>query len=117
MGGRIAGYVIHTPSGLSVSDESRAGELGPSDIVSPAPLEELMYSEGFAIVAQTEVTDVFRTTCEAILKERRKLEDELRAEEGNEIYEEEQEKKLSMLTGIREGLVHRSLIIAIKRAN
>lgn len=114
-GGRIAGYVIHTPTGLSAADEIRAAELGPSDVASPAPIEELTYSAGLAMIAHKDVTDVFRATCKAILEAREKLEEILRAEEGDEVYEEEQGKKHSMLTGISEGLLRRLLIIAIKQ--
>ena len=113
-GGRIAGYVIHTPTGLSPSDGIRAAVLGPSDIGSLVPIEELTYSAGLNVIAHTDVTDVFRATCKAFLEAREELEDELRAEGGDEIYEEEQEKKLSMLTGIDEGLLLRSLIVSKK---
>lgn len=114
-GGRIAGYVIHTPTGLSASDEMRAADLGPSDVTSPAPPEELAHSTGLAIIAHKDVTDVFRTTCKAILQAREKLEDALRAEEGDELYQEEQEKKYAMLKGIAEGLLRRSLIVGHKQ--
>lgn len=114
-GGRIAGYVIHTPDGLSAADEIKAAELGPSDVTSPAPIADLAYSAGLALIAQKDVTNVFHDTCKAILEVREKLKEKLRAEESDEVYEEEQEKKRSMLTGIREGLLLRSLIIAMKR--
>jgi hypothetical protein len=42
------------------------------------------------------------------------LEDALRAEEGDERYEEEQQDKRGMLQGIDEGLLRRSLIVAVK---
>ncbi len=84
-------------------------------MTSPARIEDLTYYAGLGLIAHKDVTDVFHDTCKAILEVREKLEEKLRAEESDEVYEEEQEKKRSMLTGIREGLLLRSLIIAMKR--
>ena len=81
---------------------------------SPVPIEAMTRSSGFQIVAQRDVTDIFHHTCKAIVEAREKLERELRLEEGSELYEEEQGKKLATLTGIREGLLRRSLIVAHK---
>lgn len=114
-GGRIAGYVIHTPTGLRASNEIRAAELGPSDVTSLALVKELACSAGLTIIAHKDVTEIFHNTCKAILEAREKLEKKLWAEEGDKVYEEEQGRKLSMLTGINEGLLYRSLIIVIKQ--
>ncbi len=113
-GGRIAGYVIHTPDGLSSGDKQRASELGPSDVCAEAPPEGLMRSAGFSVIRQEDVTAGFRTICHAILRARSKLEDALRVEEGPEAYEEEQQKKRTMLEGIDEGLLLRCSIVAAK---
>ena len=113
-GGRIAGYTIHTPNGLSRGDKRRASELGPSDVVAAAPLEDLARSVGLSVVLQEDVTAGFRATDEAMIRARTELEDALRVEEGHEVYEEEQQKKRSMLKGIDEDLLLRSLIVAVK---
>ncbi len=113
-GGRIAGYVIHTPQGLRREDECRAAELGPSAVAAPALPEDLATSVGFSVIRREDVTAHFRMTCEAIVRARTELEDALRAEEGDEGYEEEQQDKRGMLQGIDEGLLLRSLIVAVK---
>ena len=113
-GGRIVGYVIHTPDGLSRGDKQRASELGPSDVCAEALPEGLIGSAGFSVIRQEDVTAGFRTTCLAILQARSKLEDALRVEEGPEVYEEEQQKKRTMLEGIDAGLLLRCLIVAAK---
>ncbi len=74
-----------------------------------------MRSAGFSVIRQEDVTAGFRATCEAMIRARTELEDALRVEEGHEVYEEEQHKKRSMLEGIDEGLLLRSLIVAVKR--
>lgn len=111
----MAGYVIHTPSGLSPSDELRASELGPSEVNAEASPEELTRSAGFSLIAQDDVTAAFSATCEAIRRAREQSEAALRAAEGDEAYEEEQATKESMLQGISEDLLRRSLIVATKR--
>ena len=63
-GGHIAGYVIHTPGRLSATNERRASELGPDDVVGAALPEDLTRQARFS----------------------RQWEAELRAEQGNEEY-------------------------------
>ena len=113
-GGRIAGYVIHIPAGVTEAQERRAAELGPSDVTAPASPEALTRAAGLTIVVTEDVTDAFRATCAVLLAARRDLEDELRANEGDDFYEEERRKKNAMLQGIDEGILRRSLVVAHK---
>ena len=113
-GGRIAGYVIHIPAGVTEAQERRAAELGPSDVTAPASPEALTRAAGLTIVVTQDVTDAFRVTCAALAAARRDLEDELRADEGDDFYEEERRKKNAMLQGIDEGILRRSLVVANK---
>ncbi len=110
----MAGYVIHTPVGLSQRDMAKAGELGPSDVAAAISPVDLARSAGLSVVRQEDVTSDFRITCETILRARSELGEALRAEEGPETFEEEQQKKCSMLLGIDQGLLLRSLIVAEK---
>jgi hypothetical protein len=110
----MAGYVIHTAAGLRARDASRATELGPSEVVAADTPAHLARSAGLSVIAMEDVTVSFRDTCEAMLRARSELEDALRAEEGDEVYEEEQADKQAMLLGIVEGLLQRSLIVAAK---
>jgi hypothetical protein len=50
----------------------------------------------------------------ALLQARRTLEVDLREEEGDDFYEEERNKKETMVRGIDEGLLIRSLTIATR---
>ncbi len=113
-GGRIAGYVIHPPAGLTPAQERRAAELGPSDVTAPAPPAALTESAGLTIVVTEDVTDAFRATCAALRAARRDLEEELRGDEGDDFYEEALRTKDAMLCGIDEGVLCRSLIMATK---
>ncbi len=113
-GGRIAGYVIHPPSGLTPAQERRAAELGPSDVTASASPVALTASAGLTIVVTQDVTDTFRATCSALRAARRDLEEELRNDEGDDFYEEALRTKDAMLSGIDEGVLCRSLIMATK---
>ncbi len=111
----MAGYVIHTPKGLSATAQRRANELGPSATAAAASPDDLARSVGFSVILVEDVTPLFRTTCEAILRARGEVEDELRVAEGPHAFEEEQQKKRRMLEGIDEGLLLRSLVVAGKQ--
>ncbi len=111
----MAGYLIHTPSGLSPSAELRASELGPAEVTAAASPDELARSVGFSVIVQDDVTAAFSDTCGAILRAREQFEAALRAAESDAAYDEEQTKKRNMLEGISEGLLQRSLIVADKR--
>lgn len=111
-GGRIAGYLIHTPPGLAAAEYERAIELGPAQSATPEPLAELVAAAGLDLVALRNVTSDFRQTCRAILDARRDHETALRAEEGDELFEDGQARKEAMLAGIDEGLLLRSLLVA-----
>ena len=113
-GGCLAGFVIHTPAGLSPAAEQRASELGPDAVVGTASPEDLTRESGFSNVARTDVTHQFRATVEAMLDAASRWESELRAEQGDEEYVAGCERGNSILTGIREGLLLRSLVTAIK---
>ena len=113
-GGCIAGYVIHIPTGLTEAQERRAADLGPSDVTASTSPEVLTQAAGLTVVVKEDVTDAFRATCAALVAARRDLEDELRADEGDDFYEEERRKKNAMLKGIDEGILCRSLVVANK---
>jgi hypothetical protein len=112
-GGRMAGYLIHTPGGLGAAGLARAAELGPA-AVGATPLPDLAAEVGLTLVTREDVTELYRATCAGIHSARALHEDSLRAEEGDEVYEEGQQRKAEMLEAIREGLLVRSLVVLAK---
>lgn len=111
-GGRLAGYVIHTPADLKPGDRQRAAALGPSDVLADAAPDKLARAVGLSIIVYEDVTEEFHEMCDALFSARSRLETQLRSIEGHDVYEEEREKKEFMLAGIREGLLRRCLLVA-----
>jgi hypothetical protein len=110
----VAGYTIHTPEGLSPTDQQRAVELGPSAVNASKSPANLVREVGLAVIYEKDVTEVFRSSCESLVRAREELEEQLRAAQGDEVYEEELGKKRDTLLGISEGLLLRSLTVAKK---
>ena len=110
----MAGYVIHLPDGLSSADEARVDELVGMEVKADGPPAELAERAGFSVLACEDATEQFRTTCRAIVRAREEHEQELRAVDGDEAYEEDQARKANVLTGIEDGLLERSLIVVAK---
>lgn len=113
-GGMVAGYLIHTTPGLSDADETRADELGPSLVSGASDPRVLIAEAGLSLTLCEDVTTDFRETSEALGAARGLHEADLRAEEGDEVYEEERQKQRDMRRGIDDGLLMRSLIVAVK---
>jgi hypothetical protein len=100
---------------LPPAQEERATELGPSLVCGCESPQELIGEAGFFSPQVTDVTVRFRRTCSAWLAAMKELEPQLRRELGDEDFEDELDQKESMLTGIDEGLLRRSLIICERR--
>ena len=114
-GGSVVGFSIHTPPSLTPVQEERATELGPSLVCGCESPQELIGEAGFSGLEVIDVTARFRRTCSAWLAAMKELGPPLRRELGDEDFEDELDQKESMLTGINEGLLRRSLIICERR--
>jgi hypothetical protein len=73
-----------------------------------------MVQAGFDVTDEIDVTDHFRITGDAFASALAELESELRGEEGDEIVEESLTNRRRMQSGIAEGLLLRSLLVAVK---
>ena len=113
-GGRIAGHVIHATPGLSSRDYRRAIELGPSEVADPRDPVPLHETARFLEVERVDVTDTLLSTCSSLIQARERYEDELRLAEGDDEFEEQQEKKRGLVEGITSGVLRRSLLAGVK---
>jgi hypothetical protein len=66
------------------------------------------------VIVDEDVTDAFHETLEAFGVAMDELEDDLRREEGDAVFEEWQERQTNMAQGVSEGLLRRSLLVAVK---
>ena len=113
-GGRIAEYTIHTPNGLDRDAVGRASELGPIEVVADRSPADLLRAADFTVIVDEDATDGFEGILEATRAAMDELEDDLRREEGDTVFEEWQERRTNMLQGVSEGLLRRSLLVAVK---
>lgn len=113
-GGVLAGYIIHTPEGLTEDQIERAIELGPPSVGAAASPQALARQVGFSSVDQHDVTDRFKKSCLAFKAARTQLEGKLRELEGDEVYDENCEEGKGRLLGIEEGLLLRCLLVAVR---
>ena len=116
LGGRLAYYVIHVTPNLSPRDYRRASKLGPPEVGSQRDSVTLMETAGFVDVVQIDVTEEFLRTCRALQDVSRRYSAQLRQEEGESAFEEEQAKTRCNMEGIETGLLRRSLLVGIKPA-
>ncbi len=66
------------------------------------------------VIVDEDVTDAFHETLEAFRVAMDELEDDLRREEGDAVFEEWQERQTNRVQGVSEGLLRRSLLVAVK---
>ena len=110
----MACYSIHTTPSLSTNDYQKAISLGPSEVGSKLDLQLLAELSGFSEIVQINVTDNFLHTCRSLIAARERRAAELRLEEGDGPYEEEETKKRKVVEGVETGLLVRSLLVAAK---
>ena len=112
--GVLAGYIIHTPSGLTPEQEQEAAEVGPSAVLAESSPVDMAAEAGFQEVTAEEVTDVFLATCGRLISVRLVYEAQLRELKGDQGFEEEQSENEAKRRGILSGLLLRSFIVARK---
>ena len=113
-GGRTAFFTVHVTAGLSKRDHRRAIGAGPRAVVSRRDHRSLLQAAGFIEIEERAVTDEFLATAERWVRFSRQLEPELRALQGAEAFDEVQLDRETILGAIREGLLSRSLFVAMR---
>ena len=114
-GGVLAGYVIHTPPGLSEADLESAGDLGPSFVAGMDDPAASAALSGFDVLHVQDVTARFRATGLAWIEGLGDREALLREELGDVEHEYELERKGCIIEGIESGLLRRSYCVFKRR--
>jgi hypothetical protein len=112
--GRTAFFTVHVTAGLSKRDHRRAVGAGPRAVASRRDHRSLLQAAGFIEIEEGDVTDEFLATAERWVRFSRQLEPELRALQGAEAFDEVQLDRETILGAIREGLLSRSLFVAMR---
>ncbi len=112
--GLLAGYIIHTPSGLTPEQEQEAVDLGPSAVGAERSPVDSATMAGFREVRAKDVTDTFLESLDRLLSARLSYEAQLRELKGDEAFEEDQADSEGKRRGVLSGLLKRSFIVARK---
>jgi hypothetical protein len=87
--------------------------LGPRAVASNRVQSELVAAAGFVEVDETDFTEEFLETARRWLRFSRDLEPALRESVGNDAFEEQLTDRMDMVTAIEQGLLKRSLLVAV----
>jgi len=110
--GRLASVVIEPAPGLDRVSLDRARALGPSNLTTEGDLIRNVERAGLRRVVREDWTGELAELLSELLSGLDDREDELRAAEGDEIYEHELGKKRALQQGVDEGLLVRTLVVA-----
>jgi hypothetical protein len=98
--------------GLSKADHRRAVRLGPRAVSADRTQTGLLEAAGFIDVEETDVTRDFLRTARRWHRFSLRLEAQLRASLGEQLFNERQDDRKALIAAVEEGLLSRSLFIA-----
>jgi hypothetical protein len=111
----MAFLTIHVTPGLSPADRARARASGPRAVDSRGDHGSMLRRAGFDVVVERDVTAAFLDTARAWLRESEVLAEELAGVEPEGGFDERQEDRRTMIGAIEDGLLSRSLFVAVRR--
>ena len=112
--GVLAGYIIHTPPGLTPAQEQEAADVGPSAVGAKRSPTDLATTAGFRDVGAKDVTETFLSILDRLISARLSHEAELRELKGDQDWEEDQADSERKRRGVLTGLLKRSFVVARK---
>ena len=113
-GGRLVYYNIFVAPGLPKHLHRRALRAGSTAVGSRGISQlDLLRRAGFTSIEETDFTAEFLATARAWYDGRQNQEPELRAAFGDSWFEERQADSREMIPAIEDGLLRRSLFVAI----
>jgi len=108
----MAFHVILITPGLSELDQARAVAAGPLHVSGSASYPELLALAGFSEIGEVDLTDQYRATAAAWLRESARAAEQLEEIFGSEQYRQAQQERAETLAAIEGGLLRRSLFAA-----
>jgi ubiquinone/menaquinone biosynthesis C-methylase UbiE len=113
-GGRTAFCVIHLSPGLGARDRRRARRDGPMAVATTSTYPSMLASAGFVDVIATDRTEEFARVAAAWIEQRELHRDALEALLGKELLEQRQASATATLQAVRDGLLRRSMLEAVR---
>ena len=113
-GGRTAFFTIHPTPGLSPHQRRRAHRDGPVAVASNLSTPELLDRAGFVDIQQTDCTSEFAIVARAWVEQCDRQHDALAELLGAPELEQRQTERRIQLRAIEEGLLRRSLLVAVR---
>ncbi len=110
--GRLAVVVVEPASGLDRAALAEAVRLGPSRITTSAPIRDHVEAAGLRVERLEDWTAELRELLLHTLESMRRLERDLRAEEGNDGWDAELSRKERLLEGVEAGVLRRTFLLA-----
>ena len=111
-GGRIAFTTLDLADRLSGADRRKAREAAPRAAALRKPYTALLASAGFDEISQQDLTDEYRATASAWLREWERAADDLAAIEGRDSVEERLAGWRDGIAAIDAGWLHRRMYAA-----
>ncbi len=108
--GRIAYFTITVAPDLPAARHRRAVRDGPRAVASTRPQDELLRRAGFVDVSETDATDEYLRTSEALVVENERHLEQLRAPDPA-TFDQRLTDQRAMVVALREGLLRRSLLV------
>lgn len=111
----MAFLTIHLTSGLTSTDRVRARRSGPRAVDARGEHGSMLVRAGFDLVLEHDVTGEFLDTARAWLRGSEALMNELTALEPEGGFNDRQQDRRTMIAAIEDGLLQRTLYVAVKR--
>ena len=116
-GGRLSFMVIELAEGLSSAFTSEAVAVSPDYVEADGPYRALMENAGFEKIEGMDVTDTYRETLSAWIREWDNESSELVPLLGTAEFDERQTRRRRALSAVDEGWIRRTLFTAYRGEN
>lgn len=113
-GGRLAFTTIYARPGLDPASRRRAHRAGPVHIAARRPYPELIAQAGFTEHVEVDLTPDFERTHRAWFEAIEERRGDLERIAGRQVVAEGQTSRRAALTAIADGLLGRSLFLAVR---
>lgn len=111
----MAFFTIHLAPGLANAERVRARRSGPRAVEARGEHGSMLGRAGFDVLVEQDVTGEFLDTARAWLRESEMLTDVLTALEPEGGFDERQQDRRTMIAAVEDGLLRRTLYVAVRR--